>query len=57
MTVEEKDEVFCEIMDCGNIEYKIDAMAFSDSRTRPGFVRVNLSTWSIPYQENVRSNH
>lgn len=57
MTVEEKDEVFCEIMDCGNIEYKIDAMAFSDSRTRPGFVRVNLSIWSIPYQENVRSNH
>lgn len=56
MSYEELDSVN-ESFECDNVDYSIGTIVGEDYQTKEPYARVSLSVWSIPYRENVASNH
>lgn len=56
MSFEELDDISYEEFECDNVAYTLDATSFDFQNEEP-YARVILSIWSVPYRDNVRSNH
>lgn len=56
MSYEELDEVN-ESFECDDVDYTIGTIVGEDYQTKEQYAHISLSIWSVPYRENVASNH